>query len=168
MWSCLVLEIGEPQVNAGGCSLLSEVITVVIRNHFLYRILILTCTVILDSHFSMNTWRKSVKVRLKESHILVVYWRNAFCIWHFLFVRTLKWLNSDGLYEEYKVLKPRVLSLGDGLPVLYPQVSLIISRNFCLAQLLFSTQCALHPWSYVESWEYGFPLWPCAMKPPQT
>jgi hypothetical protein len=63
------------------------------------------------------------------------------------------------------VLKTRDFSLGDWVTVLYPQVSLIINRNSCLAGLLFSAQCALHPWSCVEAWEYGFPLWPCAMKP---
>jgi hypothetical protein len=46
------LKSGEPKVNAGGCSLLSEGVTVVIRDHFQYSILLLTCVIILYLHFS--------------------------------------------------------------------------------------------------------------------
>jgi hypothetical protein len=50
-----ILKLGELQVNAGGCSLLSEGVTVGIRDHYLYSVFILTYILILDSHFCMNT-----------------------------------------------------------------------------------------------------------------
>jgi hypothetical protein len=92
---------------------------------------------------------------------------NVFSTWQFLLIRTLKW------WKEMVFLRNiRCISLGNeiagynGLPELYPQVSLMVTGNLCLAGLLFSAQSALHLWSCVETWEYGFPLWSCGKKPP--